>query len=255
MPRIFDYDNDDKNAKAEAYGNGAPFAALPARRSGRNEVDLSVLWGPRGIFFMDGERHQFERTVGYPLVYRNMSADDAFDWLDANIVGRWHWFERACNHGHSVTTNVWIEDDADILLFQEKYPDDFRFKSETHERNKERRADLAAVPPNKLPPGLTQSLVALLFITPDDVSLNYLSGLQTKRKGAELIANAMVHAGSGFHKLSPEVQEQMVADVVTFINGHATADTKTAISTTLKGNDNSFAEAVLAAMTPAMPVI
>jgi hypothetical protein len=229
MPRQFDYDNSDKTAKADAYGRGSPFADLAAIKKGHREIELSVLFGPRGIFFMDAERHQFSRSVGYPRCYLNASADEAFDWLGANLDGRWHWLEHATNHGHSVTTDVWIEDEADVAKFRQAFPEDFKYREGSHEANLKRRDELSKIGNDRLPPGLGASGLAFLFARPNSETLTYLNEIQNKRGGAALIGKAVDYAMRGLDEAPEDRRNEFIDDLLAFLNEYASAATLDAV--------------------------
>jgi hypothetical protein len=248
MPRQFDYDNSDKEAKRQAYDRGAPFADFPLIRKGHNEIELSVLFGPRGIFFMDAERHQFSRNVDFPRCYLNASADEAFEWLGANLQGRWHWLEHATNHGHSVTTDVWIEDEADIKKFRQAFPEDFKYREGSNEGNLKRRGELAAVPTDKLPPGLGASLLAFLFARPTGETLTYVADIQTKKGGAALIGKAFAYSMRGVDEAPEDRQTEFLNDLMTFLDEHAEPDTIEAVRQTLEKNESKAAATLLEKM-------
>jgi hypothetical protein len=248
MPRQFDYDNNDKEAKRQAYDHGAPFANLPVIRKGHNEIELSVLFGPRGIFFMDAERHQFSRNVDFPRCYLNASADEAFAWLGDNVEGRWHWLEHATNHGHSVTTDVWIEGEADTEKFRQAFPEDFKYREGSNEGNLKRRAKLAAIPADKLPPGLGAGSLAFLFSRPTDETLAYVADIQTKEGGAALIGKAFAHSMRGIDEAPEDRQTEFLNDLMTFLDQHAAPETLEAVREALDESEAKAAVTLLSKM-------
>lgn len=137
MPRLFDFDNADPVARGKAYEEGQTFPYLAETRSGKFEIDLREIHGPHGLFFMDGENHQFRRVVKGNNGNRNGEADELFDWLEKNAKGRWHWMETSSNHGRSLTTRIYIDIDSDAQAFRQAFPDQLQFDEQQHLENAE----------------------------------------------------------------------------------------------------------------------
>lgn len=131
MPRRFDFSGNP--ALSDEDGN---FNVYRDRRDGAGEVSCASLWGPQGLFLFSGIHHQFELTTpAGQSPYDNELVDPVFDWLSANIKGDWHWHESETNNYRSVSTSVYIADQADIEAFQAEWDSLFRYDENDTERN------------------------------------------------------------------------------------------------------------------------
>jgi hypothetical protein len=206
MPRTFDFDNKDPAAKREAYSNGHPFAYLPERREGRNEIDIREILGPHGLFVFDGERHQFKRVAKDISAYRNDTADVIFDWMELNIQGRWQWMEHSTNHGHSVDTNIWIEEDADAVALREAFPEQVSFNEKQHAENQEIRTK-HLTGKSGLHPALTAGFLSYMIEWNDDESRRYITSIGDKPGFPKIFA-----ASIGELRKRGKVEEDVLLD-------------------------------------------
>lgn len=179
MPRTFDFDNKNQAANRKAYEDGQTFPYLSAKRTGKKEVDLREIHGPHGLFLFDGENHQFKRVAKDGSAYRNKAADEIFEWLDNNTQGRWHWLEHSSNHGHSLSTRIWVEDDADAQALLTAFPDKLDFNEKQHAENQEIRTKLATGE-SGLHPALNAGFLSYMIEWNDDESRRYIASIGDK---------------------------------------------------------------------------
>jgi hypothetical protein len=179
MPRTFDFDNKNQDAKQKAYDEGQTFPYLTKKRRGKKEADLSDLHGPHGLFLFDGENHQFKRVAKDGSAYRNQAADEIFDWLDNNVQGRWHWLEISSNHGHSVSTRIWVEGDVDAQVLRKAFPDKLDFDEKQHAENQEIRTKFVTGV-SGLHPALNPGFLSHMIQWNDDESRRYIASIGDK---------------------------------------------------------------------------
>jgi hypothetical protein len=127
MARI--YDHERASAGREP---GSSYPMLPAQRRGRNEMTMLELWGPRGVFVLDGLRHQFTLGAGQEGL-----ADTVHAWLSENAQGNWHWGEPSHPGSPEMLTMVFIADEADIEMFQAKWGRQFSCSERLSWHNRE----------------------------------------------------------------------------------------------------------------------
>jgi hypothetical protein len=190
MPRSFDFDNKNPAAKRQAYENGHPFPYLSESRKGKNEIDFREIHGPHGLFVFDGERHQFKRTVKDVSDYRNKPADTIFEWLDQNAKGRWHWMEHSTNHGHSVDTNIWVEDDSDAEALMAAFPEKISFNEKQHAENQEIRTKFLTSE-SGLHPALNAGFLSYMIEWNDEESRKYIAGIGDKPGFPKMFAGSI----------------------------------------------------------------
>lgn len=107
MPRQYDYDAGDI-AAVEYDGK-----RLTDRKVGRLEERDAFFGPPRRMSWFYGQHRA--------CIYDTLFMDEVFDWCDQNATASWYWFEHSCNHGHSVETNVWFSNEADVARFGERW--------------------------------------------------------------------------------------------------------------------------------------
>jgi hypothetical protein len=190
MPRWFDFDNKDADARRKAYEDGQTFPYLLEKRTGKNEIDLRDIHGPHGLFLFDGENHQFKRVVNDKTGYRNEPADEIFEWLDANLQGRWHWMEMSSNHGHSVSTNIWVEDDAEAKALFDAFPSKLMFDEKQHAENQKIREQIK-ISETGLHPSMSAGRLSYMIEWNDDESRRYIADIGDKPGFAKMFAGSI----------------------------------------------------------------
>ena len=190
MPRTFDFDSDDPEAKRQAYADGQTLPYLSAKRTGKNEIDLREIRGPHGLFFMDAENHQFRRIPKSGSTSRNGDADQLFDWLDKHAMGRWHWMEMSGNHGHSISTSIWVDLDADTRAFLEAFPEQLKFDEKQHLENAEIKRK-CATSETGMHPAMNSALLADMVRWNDQESRNYIANIGNKPGFPRLFAKSI----------------------------------------------------------------
>lgn len=225
MPRTFDYDNNEQELRAAAYNDGDAFVRFSDPLKGSKEIDVSSLYAPRGVMLWGGQDPQFERRVVEERkqdFYTNAAADEAFNWLEENASGRWDWKERSVNHGHSVATYVWLEDDVDVLAFQERFPADFKFKEGNHIANIELRKKISEMSDREILPGISH--YSMVFLIPDagEEELQFLTELAQKDGGVEMIAKGVAYIVECSEDAKAEEDRTKGRDcVVSYLREHA----------------------------------
>ncbi|WP_138392398.1 hypothetical protein [Rhizobium sp. MHM7A] len=206
MPRLFDFDNKEQAANRQAYADGQTFPYLPKKRTGKNEVDLREIHGPHGLFLFDGENHQFKRLAEDASAYRNEAADEIFEWLDNNAQGRWHWMEHSSNHGHSLATNIWVEEDADAQSLLAAFPGKLAFNEKQHAENQEIRTKFVTGE-SGLHPALNAGFLSYMIEWNDDESRRYIASIGDKPGFPKVFAGSI-----GELRKRGEIDENILLD-------------------------------------------
>lgn len=198
MPRRYDFSKDGIGSH-ESY----IWRIYDEPRSGRGEVSTFDLWGPGSIFLMSGQRHQFELNTPSGInPYDNAVVDPVFAWLDENATGPWHWIEGETNNNRSVYTNVFLQEDADISAFQERWGDMFDYTADYTKRNARWRRDEArAEERGEIPASISASQMRYIMIAMKDEAGPWFDKMKIR---------------SGFDDLFVEGFEMLVRDYESF---------------------------------------
>ncbi len=249
MPRLYDFDNNSPDAKRQAYADGQALPYLSAARTGRNEIDLREIHGPHGLFFLDGENHQFRRIDKSGSGNRNGPADEMFDWLDKNATGRWHWMEMSGNHGHNVSTRIWVDVDTDAQAFRNAFLDKLQFDEKQHLENAEIKLK-CATSETGIHPAMNASCLAHLIEWNDQESLNYVAAIGEKPGFPKLFAGSI-----GELRKHGKFDENSLLDRLTdIIENLISGNGQKAVIAYLERSRTPFVDAIFARLeTPTTP--
>jgi hypothetical protein len=100
--------------------------------------------------------------------------DPVFDWLSANAKGDWHWHEAQTNNYRSVSTGVYLAEQADIEAFNTKWGGIFQYDETRtarndayHEKNRQAEAE------NVVPSYISAARIKFMLVQMDEETGGY----------------------------------------------------------------------------------
>lgn len=191
MPRLYDHSHNPEVSTKDYI-----WSVYKEPRHGRGEISYIDLWGPAGMFVMDGLGHQFKLSVPKGTSpYDNGIVDPVFEWLNENTTGKWHWHESETNNNRSVGTDVYIEADSDIEAFRAAWGSIFEYNAGYTDSNREwLAAEQKAACENVLPEHVRTSTLMYGMLSMDETTAGWFDGVAERSDFAERFRAALDRA-------------------------------------------------------------
>lgn len=199
MPRKYDFSDQSEHSEDDDL-----FKTIRNPTLGPGELEMEDLIGPNGLHLFDGYHFQFALVPPAGTnPYDNAFVDPIYDWLSNNAVGGWRWEETESNHGHSVTTQVYIADAETVERFQAEWGGLFRFKEKDEDDNRRLSArEREAEEKNELPPYFGVNRLATMLTAFYPYTATYLDRLSDRNGFDAAMVSAIKKADEIYQKYS-----------------------------------------------------